>query len=85
MMNYSLLMLDEPTAGVNPAIRQKLMALLKKLRSQGKTILLIEHDMEFVMSISDEVIVLDAGTRLMAGKPELVRKDKRVLEAYLGK
>jgi len=85
MMDYSLLMLDEPTAGVNPALRNKLKILLRKLRHQGKTILLIEHDMDFVMSLSDEVIVLDAGTKLIAGKPELVRKDKKVLEAYLGK
>ena len=80
-----ILMLDEPTAGVNPYIRKRLKILLRKLRKQGKTILLIEHDMDFVMSLSDEVIVLDAGKKLMADKPEKVRKDKRVLEAYLGK
>jgi len=85
MMDYSLLMLDEPTAGVNPAVREQLKKLLRKLRQQGKTILLIEHDMDFVMNLSDEVIVLDSGTKLTAGKPELVRKDKKVLEAYLGK
>jgi branched-chain amino acid transport system ATP-binding protein len=85
MMDYSLLMLDEPTAGVNPAVRKRLVELLKKLRSQGKTILLIEHDMDFVMSLSDEVIVLDAGSKLVADKPDIIRKDKRVLEAYLGK
>ena len=85
MMDYHLLMLDEPTAGVNPYIRKRLKILLKRLRSQGKTILLIEHDMDFVMSLSDEVIVLDAGKKLLAEKPDKVRKDKRVLEAYLGK
>ncbi|MBW2990220.1 ABC transporter ATP-binding protein [Candidatus Woesearchaeota archaeon] len=85
MLDYHLLMLDEPTAGVNPYIRKRLKILLRKLRKQGKTILLIEHDMDFVMSLSDEVIVLDAGKRLMADKPGKVRKDKRVLEAYLGK
>jgi len=85
MMDYSLLLLDEPTAGVNPAVREKLKSLLRKLKKQGKTILLIEHDMDFVMSLSDEVIVLSSGTKLMADKPEKVMKDKRVLEAYLGK
>lgn len=85
MMDYSLLMLDEPTAGVNPAVREKLVVLLKALRKQGKTILLIEHDMDFVMRLSDEVIVLDAGSKLVADKPDIIRKDKRVLEAYLGK
>ncbi|MBU1198647.1 MAG: ABC transporter ATP-binding protein [Nanoarchaeota archaeon] len=85
MMDYKLLMLDEPTAGVNPFIRKRLKVLLRKLRSQGKTILLIEHDMDFVMSLSDEVIVLDAGKKLMADKPGKVRKNKKVLEAYLGK
>ena len=59
--------------------------LLKALRKQGKTILLIEHDMNFVMRLSDEVIVLESGSKLMVGKPDMVRKDKRVLEAYLGK
>ena len=85
MMDYTLLMLDEPTAGVNPYIRKRLKVLLRKLRRQGKTILLIEHDMDFVMSLSDEVIVLDAGKKLMADKPGKVRKNKQVLEAYLGK
>lgn len=85
MMDYSLLLLDEPTAGVNPAIRKELMVILRKLRKQGKTILLIEHDMDFVMGISDEVIVLEAGHKLVVDRPSVVRKDKRVLEAYLGK
>ena len=84
MREHALLLLDEPTAGVNPKLRQHLKDILKKLRKQGKTILLIEHDMEFVMDLSDEVIVLEAGTKLMADKPEKVRKDPRVLEAYLG-
>ena len=61
MMDYKILLLDEPTAGVNPATRNKLKILLRKLRNQGKTIFLIEHDMDFVMSLSDEVIMMDAG------------------------
>ncbi len=82
---HSLLMLDEPTAGVNPKIRQELKLILKMLRRDGKTILLIEHDMDFVMGISDFVIVLNEGKVLKIGKPKDTAKDKRVLEAYLGK
>ena len=82
---HKLLMLDEPTAGVNPKVRQELKEILKNLKKSGATIVLIEHDMEFVMSISDEVIVMAEGTVLMRGTPKQVQKDKRVLEAYLGK
>lgn len=82
---HSLLMLDEPTAGVNPKIRQELKSVLRNLRKEGKTILLIEHDMDFVMGISDTVIVLNEGKVLKIGKPKEIVKDKRVLEAYLGK
>lgn len=82
---HFLLMLDEPTAGVNPKIRQELKTILRNLRKEGKTIFLIEHDMEFVMDISDIVIVLNEGKVLKIGKPKEIVKDKRVLEAYLGK
>lgn len=82
---HFLLMLDEPTAGVNPKIRQELKLILKNLKNEGKTVLLIEHDMEFVMDISDTVIVLNEGRVLKIGKPKDIVKDKRVLEAYLGK
>lgn len=85
LMPHSLLMLDEPTAGVNPRIRQEFKSILKNLRKEGRTVLLIEHDMEFVMDISDRVIVLNEGRVLKEGKPKDVVKDKRVLEAYLGK
>ena len=82
---HELLMLDEPTAGVNPKIRQELKTILKNLRKEGKTVLLIEHDMEFVMDISDEVIVLNEGKVLKIGKPKQIMNDKKVSEAYLGK
>ena len=82
---HSLLMLDEPTAGVNPKIRQELKTILRNLRKEGKTIVLIEHDMDFVMDISDIVIVLNEGKVLKIGKPREISRDKRVLEAYLGK
>ncbi len=82
---HSLLMLDEPTAGVNPKVRQELKQILTRLKKQGSTIVLIEHDMDFVMSISDRVIVLNEGTVLTSGTPAQVRKNPKVLEAYLGK
>ncbi len=84
-MPHSLLMLDEPTAGVNPKVRQELKTILRNLRKEGKTVILIEHDMEFVMGISDEVIVLNEGKVLKTGKPKDIVKNKKVLEAYLGK
>lgn len=80
-----LLILDEPTAGVNPVMKEKIKGILKKLRDEGKTILLIEHDMRFVMGLCDKVVVLDHGQELAVGKPGEIQKDPRVLEAYLGK
>ena len=82
---HSLLMLDEPTAGVNQKIRQELKSILKNLKRGGKTVLLIEHDMSFVMDVSDFIIVLNEGKVLKIGKPREIVKDKKVLEAYLGK
>lgn len=82
---HTLLLLDEPTAGVNPAVRTELKDILRDLKKQGSTIVLIEHDMEFVMDVSDDVIVLAEGSVLAQGTPDAIRKDERVLEAYLGK
>lgn len=81
---HRLLMLDEPVAGVNPLIRQQIKTLLKILKTKGETILVIEHDMNFVMDIADHIIVLDAGKVIAEGKPEVIQKNKKVLEAYLG-
>ncbi|MEK6960350.1 MAG: ABC transporter ATP-binding protein [Nanoarchaeota archaeon] len=82
---HTILMLDEPTAGVNPKVRQEIRQILLGLKKQGKTIVLIEHDMEFVMSISDEVIVMAEGAVLTRGTPKQVQENKKVLEVYLGK
>lgn len=81
---HKLLMLDEPVAGVNPVLRNLFKELLRTLRDQGETILLIEHDMDFVRGVADHVIVMDQGSVLTEGPPEQVLRDKRVLEAYLG-
>lgn len=81
---HKLLMLDEPVAGVAPTLRQNFKTLLPELKARGETIFFIEHDMDFVRAVADQIIVMDQGKVLTQGTPEEVLKDERVLDAYLG-
>jgi ABC-type branched-subunit amino acid transport system ATPase component len=84
MTDPEMVLLDEPLAGVNPTLEEKLLDRIHDLRQQGYTFLLVEHDMNVVMNHCDPVIVMHQGGVLVEGDPETVRTDERVLEAYLG-
>lgn len=81
---HELLLLDEPVAGVNQVIQQKIESLLVELKKKSETVVIIEHDIEFVKKLADKVVVMDAGRVLIEGLPGRVLSDRRVIEAYLG-
>ncbi len=82
--NPKLLCLDEPAAGFNPAEKQRLMELIRKVRDQGVTVLLIEHDMRLVMGVTDRIVVLEFGRKIAEGSPAEIRDNPAVIAAYLG-
>ena len=84
MVEPEMVMLDEPMAGVNPALKQSLLEHIKELRNQGKTVLFVEHDMDMVHEISDWVVVMSQGEVIAEGTPSSVMKNEQVIEAYLG-
>jgi len=78
------ILLDEPAGGVNPALIDRIGALVRQLNSAGKTFVIVEHNMDMVMTICDHIVVFDRGRPIAEGPPAIIRTDQRVLEAYLG-
>lgn len=84
MSDPKLLLLDEPAAGVNPVLIEQQVAFLRSLRDEGRTIVIVEHNMEMISSVCDRVYVLDAGSLIAEGTPAEIRANADVIRSYLG-
>jgi ABC-type branched-subunit amino acid transport system ATPase component len=85
MTDPSVILLDEPAAGVNRTLLNDLLEAVRRLRDEGKTVLLVEHDMKVVMGLCETVFVLDHGEKIAEGSPGVIQSDERVIEAYFGR
>ena len=84
MTDPELILLDEPAAGVNRTLLKDLLETIRNLRTQGKTVFIVEHDMKVVMELSEHIFVLNYGEKILEGAPSVIQNDARVIEAYFG-
>jgi len=85
VFNPCLVLLDEPTAAVNPSMIKKMKEQIRELNGRGITFLIIEHNMDFIMDLADQIVVLDRGQKIAEGEPRAIQANEQVLEAYLGR
>ncbi len=84
MLEPELILMDEPLAGINPVLIEKLKQFMKEINSKGITLIVVEHEVPFIMDLCNSIVVLEFGEKIAEGSPDAIQKNKRVIEAYLG-